>query len=197
MSALRVDDLAGQVGSAMGWAKYFEDIQKLRDHAASLRDTRLDMRAVGSAPEKAAQQLQRVQETIGRWSAELINKLDEILDQATDPEINRQLTIDIQDERISRLQADLQDRLIEIQALAERRDALQADLLAARREIANLNQLKQIAEGNLIFARKDIETLKARNLALEKEVQRVQQREREAAEFGNIMRGGGVRPLRK
>jgi chromosome segregation ATPase len=181
----------------MGWAKYFEDIQKLRDHAASIVDGRFDQRGFNAAPELAAISLQHVHENLVRMSKDLVARLDKILELATDPEINRQITIDFLEEKIARLQGDLQDRMTSIQALAERRDALQADLFAAKREIANLSQWKQVSEGNLVSARKDIEALKARNIALEKEVQLVQQREREAAEFGNMMRGGGVRPLRK
>ncbi|MCZ8186211.1 MAG: hypothetical protein O9308_07520 [Beijerinckiaceae bacterium] len=181
----------------MGWAKYFEDIHKLRDHAVSLRDTRLDVRSVDSAPEKAAHQLQYVQESMSRWSVKLIKQLDEILEHATDPEINRQLKIDSQDEKINRLEAEINDRLLQIEALVRLNSVLQSDLDDERRNLSILLESQKVVERNLVAAQNSIETLKIRNLALEKEVQRFQQREREAAEFEILMKNGGVRPIRK
>ena len=87
----------------MGWAKYFEDIQKLRDHAASLNAENFDHERAIASPERAILELTRVKEDVFEWSEGLIQKLDEILDQATDPEIDRQLLLEEKDKEISQI----------------------------------------------------------------------------------------------
>jgi chromosome segregation ATPase len=181
----------------MGWAKYFEDIQKLRDHAASLRDARLDNRAATSSPEKAIRELQRVQDALARWSEELVARLDEILDQATDPEINRQILIDNQDTEIAQLHAHIRALTEELAGKATQLVDLVAALGESRVEAEKLKKSLALAEESFLAITIEKDGLNQELSKYEKEAVKREERRKEAGDFLGLMAKDGARPIRR
>lgn len=181
----------------MGLAKYYEDIQKLRDHAACFRDDRIYEPVTVSSSVTAIEALHQAQDKLARWSDSLIAKLDDILEQATDPEINRQILIESQNS--------------EIVALSAKVDSLTENLLKSQKQIEEFiiklrklqsdsdkfkkseNEIKEILSITTI----ERDKCRQRLSEYEKEIAKRQQRRKEDGDFRNLMARDGTKPTRR
>lgn len=174
----------------MGWAKYFEDIQKLRDHAKSLCAENFDHDRASASPEKAIFELMRVKEAVFHWSEGLVEKLDEILEQATDPEIDRQLLIDQKDQEIKELKIQNKENATRI-ADIERNNA------ALKSQFFDLQTIKSNYEFNSKIQKETISSMERKLSDLESYIQKERARAQENSAFQNHMMKEGTRPLRR
>lgn len=181
----------------MGFPKYFEDIQKLRDRAAHLHADRMNLHAAAFNPRKAIEELLRVQEQIRQWSSELLEQLDAILDQATDPEVNRQKLLEAQERRISELELLLLGRSEECERLE--RELRSSEEAGARLHL-QLDQEKASRlrlEKGLDEARHSAIRIAAERDELAREARRINTRSNESRAFDALMKQEGTKPLRK
>lgn len=197
----------------MGFPKYFEDIQKLKDEAAHLRrrvlslrganpsseqsSRKLNLKGAGTTPEPTVKGLEKAYKRISDWSERLIAQLDEILEQATDPEVNREKIIEEKDLQIKKLQLDLE-------ASEQQQGLLKGELAASRRAYADMHQrfndaklAKEALEHDLNQAHQALDTTSRDRDALERELQKINDRSRDAAAFQDLMIREGARRLRK
>jgi chromosome segregation ATPase len=181
----------------LGWAKYFEDIQKLRDQAASLRDARIDDRAAISSPEKAIGELRRLQDELARWSEELVAKLEEILEQATDPEINRQVLIDNQDTQIAQLNNTIGVLNAELEGKATEVVDLVAALRNSQAEGDKLKRSLDEAKASFLKVTTEKDALKKQVSQYEQQAKKIEMRRKEDDDFKSLMAKDGTRPIRK
>lgn len=181
----------------MGFPKYFEDIQKLRDRAAHLHADRMNLNAAASNPKKAIEELLRVQEQLRQWSTELLGQLDSILDQATDPEVNRQKLLEAHEDRICELELQLRRCSEDCERL--RRDLHSSEEAGARVQ-QRLDQEKAsrlVLEKGLDEARKSAIRIAAERDYLLLELRRINTRSNESKAFDALMKQEGTKPLRK
>jgi chromosome segregation ATPase len=181
----------------MGWAKYFEDIQKIRDHASSLRDARIDDLAGISTPEKAIRELHRVHEALARWSEDLVAKLDLIIDQATDPEINRQIVIDDLNDEVTRLHDQIGALTSALEVKEVEKNGLGAELEKSRADAVNLKKSLDLADASFLSLSVEVDALQRKLTVYEKEAAKRQERRTEMDAFHDLMLKEGTRHTRK
>lgn len=138
-----------------------------------------------------------MQGALARWSEELVAKLDEILDQATDPEINRQLLIDSQDAQIAELKEKTSLLTAELGAKATQVVDLVAALRNSRAEGERLKRSLDLAEASFLAVTVEKDALKKQLSEYEQEAKKIETRRKEADDFMGLMARDGTRPIRK
>jgi chromosome segregation ATPase len=179
----------------VGWAKYFEDIQKFIDQAKSLSG--LDYQSASSEPQKAIEEMFRVHATLSAWSDDLIATLDQILENATDPEINRQFIIDGKNITIEEREARIVDLELELFEIKAKFDDSVAQIVNLNTEIKNAVKSKNNAEAALDAALRTIEGLRSKNSSLTEIITKIESRKSDENSFREAMKKDGIRPMKK
>lgn len=181
----------------MGWAKYFEDIQKLRDRARSLSVVDIQDRNATRSKVQEELELRKTREAFERWITQLLPQLDEILDHATDPDINRIMVIEDLEKSLASLTAEnaaLQKSHVDFQSEQKRLNQKISELLT----IIDQAEKKRLAtEAALDAANRDREIKNLRIQTLEMELDRRNRREADEKSFHNLMSREGIRPIKK
>lgn len=180
----------------MGLAKYFEDIEKIRDQAAALSGSHFKISAAEKHPEWAKDELLRLQEKVAKWSSDIVKKLDDILELATDPAIDRQLVIERQNIEISQLKSEVSRNFSDIAKLAKQRDEARAALSSAMNALSEEKETNRQLVASLQTTKDNIRRTKLEVTALQSELSKLKERAREAVEFKNLMQTQGVRSLK-
>ena len=132
----------------MGWAKYLEDIQKIRENALSLAQGDISARLIDLDPDSARKEFNRVRNEIEKWAIDLADSFMALMNEATDPEVNRILELEKAAETIAALKLEAAEKISALHAnifmLTENNKKLQATLNA--REIALAARLSEIKE---------------------------------------------------
>ena len=134
---------------------------------------------------------------LARWSEELVAKLDEILEQATDPEINRQLLIDNQDTQIAQLSEKIGLLTAELEGKAKQVVDLVDALRNSRAEGLKLKRSLDLAEASFLAVTVEKDSLKKQLSEYEQEAKKIETRRKEANDFMGLMARDGTRPIRK
>ena len=137
----------------MGWPKYLEDIQKLREHALSLAEVKISQVAYTS-PELAIRELENKRSQIENWAMTLVSTFTDILDQATNPSIQEAFEKKELIETVNRLSFELDERLSERSIKDKRREDVIAMLLFQRenllKEVQGERQSKKELQQELV-----------------------------------------------
>ena len=181
----------------MGWAKYFEDIQKLRDHARSLSVVDIQDRNASRSKAQEELELHKTREAFERWITQLLPQLDEILDHATNPDIDRIMVIEDLEKSLASLVAEnaaLQESHLDLQIQQKDLNQKISELLTI---IDQAEKKRLAAEAALDAANRDRESKALRIQTLEKELDRRNRREADEKSFHNLMSREGIRPIKK
>jgi hypothetical protein len=176
------------LGGRMGWAKYFEDIQKLRDDAQHRSAAEINRRNLKRSDNSEKIDLIKTREYFEVWSQNLISGLDEILEQATDPEINRQI-------KIEELESEIQHLNLQKMLLDKELHYLNKSKLEFENRVSSISEKLNIIskENQILHAENENRQIEV-NLLKEK-IMVIEKRESENNVFHKLMAQESIRKI--
>ncbi len=180
----------------MGYAKYFEDIQKIRDHALSLAGLGLQKAEVNRRV-LSLEEMQKTKEVIQKWAEKLVGQLDSLLDLATDPEIERLLEI----EKKNQILYDINAELDAYKVLRSRDEVeklcLENNLAKIKIELRNTENMLSGSRAALDAVVSENMKLKSRNIDIEKKLMIFESKKEDDSTFLKLMQSQGIKTLKK